>query len=242
MIPWYIPSFHGDIRLTAKAPKETLVAWEKLTAAEETALRQVSAKLAFPGEESKTSGDVVAASGEIVVPYPIEKVQKAIARAMKRGRQLVTAVTFSGGKVEEVALFEEAHENRGALEKIGRGALAGVTVAAPTIGCPSPEFEKAEVRATRVLSAFLTPEQLEDFNATQQFVVTGIDSGHKYLLTSRTSPKTAEVGGRSVYDLDEERPVCVHDWMVPAAEELLELKLFLTLEGREKYVRSLPEA
>jgi hypothetical protein len=28
----------------------------------------------------------------------------------------------------------------------------------------------------------------------------------------------------------------VHDWVVPAAEELLELKLFLELEGHELYV------
>jgi len=34
----------------------------------------------------------------------------------------------------------------------------------------------------------------------------------------------------------------VHDWLVPASEELLELALFLGLPGRERYVRALPEA
>ena len=61
------------------------------------------------------------------------------------------------------------------------------------------------------------------------------------MLTSRqASPeRLAKVGGRSVFDATAGHPVCVHDWVVPAAEELLELKLFLELPGREMYARGL---
>lgn len=49
----------------------------------------------------------------------------------------------------------------------------------------------------------------------------------------------AKFPGRSVYDLDEARVLCLHDWVVPAAEELLELLLCLSLPGREREARSL---
>ena len=119
----------------------------------------------------------------------------------------------------------------------------GVTVAAPTIGCPMPDFARAEVRATRVLEAFLDPEQLEDYCAEGRFMVVGADTGHRYLLAHREQPHLlAQMGGRQVFDLDAGFPICVHDWTVPAAEELLTLKLMLTLPGNERYVRSLTEA
>lgn len=122
-------------------------------------------------------------------------------------------------------------------------AKAGVTVAAPTIGCPMPDFARAEVRATRVLEAFLDPEQLEDYRAEGRFMVVGADTGHRYLLAHREQPHLlAQMGGRQVFDLDAGFPICVHDWTVPAAEELLTLKLMLTLPGNERYVRSLTEA
>ena len=69
-------------------------------------------------------------------------------------------------------------------------------------------------------------------------VVVGADSGHRYVLTSRqaSAERLAKVDGRSVFDLNRGHAVCVHDWVVPAAEELLELKLFLELEGHEASV------
>jgi len=128
-------------------------------------------------------------------------------------------------------------------KKLAKKPKEGVTVAAPTIGCPTPEFARAEVRATRVLEAFLDPEQLEDYRAEGRFMVLGADTGHRYLLAHREQPHLlAQMGGRQVFDLDAGFPICVHDWTVPAAEELLTLKLMLTLPGNERYVRSLTEA
>ena len=45
----------------------------------------------------------------------------------------------------------------------------------------------------------------------------------------------------ALYDLDERRPWCVHDWDVPAPEEMLGLLVHLSIPGREKYLRDLPE-
>jgi hypothetical protein len=36
-------------------------------------------------------------------------------------------------------------------------------------------------------------------------------------------------------------PLCVHDWQVPAAEELLSLFVHLQLPGCETYVRAIPD-
>jgi len=226
---WYLPSFYGDIRLTTQG-SATEIEWENLTPTEREALETLSRKWPIGTISSK---------GSATLEKPIAKVENVLARAMKRGRKLLTAVTFAGGRIEEV------HRGDGevsALARVADKAKAAVTVAQPTVGCPRPEFEKAEVRATEVLREFLTPEQLADFDRDQRFIVVGADSGHRYMLISRQSPKLRDFGGRSVYDVTEGRPVCVHDWLVPASEELLELSLFLSLPAREKYVRSLPEA
>jgi hypothetical protein len=235
--PWYLPSLYGDIRLTAQA-NETEVEWEKLSPSEREALTALGKKF---------SVTVDAASGHLVVPKPIDKVEAVLSSAMKRGRKLLSAVVFANGRVEEIRrLAEGESESKEMKKELVRPdpVKAAVTVAAPTVGCPVPEFERAEIRATRVLTVFLTPSQRNDFERTQSFLVTGGDSGHRYVLTSRHASKErlAKVQGRSVFDVDRKTAICVHDWVVPAAEELLELALFLQLPGHETAVNLLPEA
>jgi hypothetical protein len=41
--------------------------------------------------------------------------------------------------------------------------------------------------------------------------------------------------------MDERLPMCVHDWEVPAPEELLALFVHLSLPGLEQYVRSISD-
>jgi hypothetical protein len=253
-IPWYIPSLYGDIRLTAQA-NQTEVEWENLSPSEKLAMTALAQKfrVEFSGEST----------GKLVIAKSIDKVENVIARAMKRGRKLLTAVVFKNGRIEEMhrseggddpkrePYREPAEPSTAILKEDDKSAIAAtvetvakaaVTVAQPQLGCPVPEFERADVRATRVLKEFLTPTQLADFERTQSFVVVGADSGHRYILTSRqASPEQlAKVGGRSVFDIDMSLAVCVHDWVVPAAEELLELKLFLELPQRESYATNLP--
>lgn len=217
--------------------------WEGLTESERRALTVIHDRFGFEGVEPTNAfkDGYPVDRATVTIAAPIGKVEHAIAKSMKRGRKLLSAVVFSGGRIEEVHRSEEKGIELPANLKRA-GVKGAVTVAQPTIGCPVPEFERAELRATRVLREFLTPVQLKDFEATQGFVVEGADTGHRYMLISRHSPLTKDTGGRSCYDVTEQRPVCVHDWLVPASEELLELALFLTLPGHEKYVRSLPEA
>jgi len=227
-IQWFLPSMYGDIRLTAQAT-QTEVEWENLSPSEREAMRALGKKFDLV---------VAADSGKLTVPKPIDKVSTVLAKAMKRGRKLLSAVVFVNGRIEEVHRTAGGDIKESSAKEVVKAA---VTVAQPTLGCPVPEFERADVRATRVLREFLTAQQLADFERTQSFLVVGADTGHRFLLTSRqaSAERLAKVDGRSVFDLDRGHAICAHDWVVPAAEELLELKLFLELEGRESYVHSL---
>jgi len=232
-IPFFLPSLYGDIRLTAQA-NQTEVEWENLSPSEREAISLLGKKF-----DLDTSTQV----GKIVVPKPIGKVEAVLSKAMKRGRKLLSAVVFQNGRIEEIHRTADGEVQQAPYREPARDIVkAAVTVAQPALSCPVPEFERADVRATRVLRAFLTQQQLADFEKTQSFLVTGADSGHRYVLTSRQASfeRLAKVGGRSVFDVNRGHAVCVHDWVVPASEELLELKLFLELEGHEAYVSQMP--
>ena len=126
---------------------------------EREALTVVGKKFGFA-----LGGDVA----KVTVSKPIDKVELAISKAMKRGRKLLSAVVFKNGRVEELHRGETPYRDQPEKEKEGaEKPAAAVTVAAPMLGCPVPEFERADVRATRVLRAFLTPAQLADFERTQ---------------------------------------------------------------------------
>lgn len=208
---------------------------------------------------------------------PIAAVSAVLARAMKPGRRIVSVVKFADGKIEEIhgaattataaatamttALALPPPSTEKAIERvekkkdsIAKKALveAAATVAAPTLGCPSPDFGKSEVRARRVLMAFLDDQQKEDLQKTGRFISKGRDTGRRYLLALRDGPEgLLRTGGRGVYDLDRMTrasagtyyggPLCVHDWTVPPSEEVLAIHLMLNLPGREGLMRRLPE-
>lgn len=117
---------------------------------------------------------------------------------------------------------------------------AAVTVARPVRGCPPPDFEAAEIRAAHVMRQFLSPQQIYDFEHDQAFLSVGADTGHNYIITSRHARTKLARTTRSLYDLDEQMPYCVHDWDVPAAEEMLALHVFLSMPGLETYLREIP--
>jgi hypothetical protein len=201
----------------------------------------------------------------IVLDAPLHHVESALSRALKPGRSLVRAVTYRlAGKTQiapaqlppappsgkdntvdvlsaEPLAVAPLPPPKPKIEVPARatGALA-TTVAAPARGCPMPAFCKADVRATRLLSAFLSTEQLGEFNATQAFHAEGRDTGHLYLLTSRHAGFRWRRRG-TLYDRDEHRALCIHDWDVPAAEELLSLLIHLRLPGMERFMLGLPE-
>lgn len=186
-----------------------------------------------------------AAGIKIELSAPIETVQKVLAKALKPGRRLLSVVRFIDGKMEEV---RSVPEDRGVVAEAPvlpapRAApLVAATVAQPVRGCPAPAFDEADIRANRVLEAFLDADQLDDFRTQGSFVSYGQDTGHKYVITSREAPRQLRrFGGRSLYDVDEQVPYCVHDWTVPASEEMLALHLFLSVTAGETFLRHVPD-
>lgn len=251
-IKWYVPSFYGDIRLEAK-DKMTLLHAEALTPVEADALRKLrdehtepklfddiwAAKEAF--NRAGIDGDIGSAyrspagPTEILLRAPVLKVERALTKLLKGERRIVRAVVYKTGPEPEVVAVEQA-------EKREDKPKAGASVAQPVRGCPIPDFETVNVRATRVLTEFLSPRQLADFERSQQFIVEGADTGRRYMLTSRNAGAAFQRAGRtSVRDLDRGMSLCVHDWSVPPAEELLAMLMCFKLRGGEIAMLELPE-
>lgn len=226
---WYLPSFYGDVRLTRMDKKLTKVSWEKLTPAERTALNELAQKAEGKWMSEKSQAIFVPSEGSALVEAKLEDVRKVIAHSLKPNRKVVDVVKFEDGKIIE--------ETGGVAES--REAKAGTSVAKPTLGCPEPKLSNAELRAREVLQVFTTPEQQEDFVKTNSFVSQGAGTGHLYMVTSRHAQGRLAAYRRQLYDLDEQRPYCVHDYTVPAAEEMLALHLLLQLPWGERYLRHL---
>lgn len=226
---WYIPTFWGDIKLSAKGEK-TLVQPTEITVQEKTALKDLLLKQTHLSEakvEEFLAGGY-RNNGGLEIDLPLIKVQRMLAKKLAAGRQTLSAVRFANGTMEEVK------------DIIPAEAKAAVTVKEPTKGCPLPSFQLADIRATRVLRRFLDDDQIADFERHNRFVSIGRETGHRYLLTSRQHE--AYRTGVGLRDLDEDGAVyCVHDWDVPAPEELLALHVYLGVAGGESYLRGLTE-
>lgn len=252
---WYLPSFYGDIRLKAKDDDSCQLEVEQLTVKEKEALQKFQANAVKKGWISKTT-DLTKATEPTTVRGPIHKVQASLARYLKPTRKLVSAVKFSDGTIEEVTerTFEDDGEaaepsngdgpyreqaaKKGAKKK-KKKPKAAATVAKPRRGCPAPDFTQADVRARRVLVEFLDAQQLTDFQNHNRFISIGADTGFRYMITSRHANDALANYQRTLYDLDNERAICTHDWDVPAAEEMLALHLLLQLPGWETYLLGL---
>jgi hypothetical protein len=188
------------------------------------------------------------------VGAPIDKVAGVIARFLKPERKVVSAVKFADGSIEEIrtADFEDAwtkdEANGGPYreavtpDKIipAKKPKAATSVAAPTRGCPFPDFDSAEIQARRVLTAFLDAGQLEDFRCYNRFLSLGQTTGHRYLITSRHANDELALRRSVLYDVDDSRSICTHDWDIPAAEEMLALHIYLQIPGGERFLRSFP--
>lgn len=226
---WYVPTFYGDFNLepSPKHPNKTILNVTKATALEKeqlTRLQVIAARKGWVGKKvdflKKTT----------TINADMRSVADELAAVLKPDRGVLSVVRVAGGELEEVR--KEA--------PIPEKAEAAVTVAKPVKGCPPTEFPASEIRARVVLEEFLTPAQLEDFRTHQRFLTIGADSGHRYMITSRHAQSTLAVYERSLYDIDAGRPMCAHDWAVPAAEEMLALHLCVSTPGNERHLRRLP--
>lgn len=234
---WYVPTFHGDIALE-RSPSDgdlVLVKVEKLVPSEIEALKKLRTRalkkgwvwdsaVSFPEPTAELTATIELRAG-------MQDVVDALTAALKPDRTQLSVVRFQNGKMEQVT---DAN-----YEKALATGTAAATVATPTQGCPLPDFVQQEIRARRVLAAFLTDEQLADFRKHQAFMSIGADSGHRYLCISRHASRES-ASFRSLFDVEEQRAYCIHDWTVPAAEELLGLHLHLQVPGMETYMRGVP--
>ena len=270
MLTWYLPSFYGDIRLEQTNKDQTKLTIVGLTPAEKLAvtvlLREAEKERVVgpcwnPAASRLLDLDSIREQS-LTLKAPISKVQKVLQKQLKPGRDQVTVVRFGAGKMQEMSERQlEAIESPAPLPGSVRPAktdspdpepklaatgtddakpAVAATVARPTRGCPAPDFEKAEQRATDVMCAFLDPTQLQDFKSDQAFISVGADTGHRYIITSRHARGVLAHTTRSLYDVDEQMPYCVHDWEVPASEEMLALHAFLSVPGLESYLRAIP--
>ena len=185
----------------------------------------------------------------------ITDVEKVLTKALRPERQLVKVVKFSDGRVKEIDTY------RTSASQPKADALAdtpeakpeppappppepetAATVARPVNGCPLPAFAEVDLRASRVLETFLSPEQVYDYRRTGAFVTTGADTGRRYLVANREKPSLLKrSGGRQLFDLDQQKALCIHDWAVPPPEEMLSIHLCLSLPGREAELLHLAE-
>lgn len=252
---WYIPSFYGDIQVIPTGPTTCKVITANLTTNERSALDRLQATAAKKGWLTGPKGLDWKQVTELNAP--VEKVAGVLARALKPDRKVLSAVKFSDGSIEEIrtASFEDEpapkeQANGGPYresvtpDKVipapPKKPKAAASVAAPTRGCPFPDFEKAEIKARRVLAAFLDPGQLEDFQHYNRFLSVGQTTGHRYLITSRHANDELALRRSVLYDVDDSRSICTHDWDVPAAEEMLALHIYLQIPGGERFLRSFP--
>ena len=250
---WYLPSFYGDIRLERLSNGETKLVIVGLSSTEKIAVKALIkeaqrtgvTKRAWASDSQLARLDLDSTKEQAVtLEAPISKVQKALEKPMKPNRSLLSVVRYKNGAIEQLT-----EKTTGLLDSENpesepeKKPAAAVTVAQPTLGCPAPDFEKVDLRANAVLRAFLTPQQVADFESDQAFVQRGADTGHTYIITSRNAPDALKrhQSYRSLYDLTERRAYCVHDWTIPAGEEMLTLALFVGTPGNESYVRAIPD-
>jgi hypothetical protein len=234
---WYIPSFFGDIRLTSTGESTCDVITTNLTSKEKGALT----KLQLFAEKKKwiPKETNLITNATFAFAAPIDQVAKKLAQLLKPDRSLITAVKFANGVMEELRGTSEPSTTSTDDTKASSPPpepVAAATVAAPVRGCPPPDFPQAEIRAQEVLRTFLTADQVADFETHQKFISIGHMTGNRYMVTSRFARGPLVEYTRSLYDLDRKLPICVHDWTIPPAEEMLTLHLLLQLPGWEKFL------
>jgi len=186
--------------------------------------------------------DATLAAREVELAVGIDVIARAIAKKMKPDRKVLSAVKFASGCIEEIteaAYAEQLDLGLPRARVVKDKPAAATSVAAPYHGCPAPDFVNADVKAREVLMMFLAPEQIEDFLRYNRFVSVGAATGRRYMITSRHARDSLAQYHRSLYDLEDRFPLCVHDWAVPAAEEMLALHICLQLPGWERYLRRL---
>jgi hypothetical protein len=241
----YLPSWNGDMRLTAKDDHEALLVLTEPTPQERMIvgdfLRHATKEKWWDGKPPAKGKPYTGRELEIVVQATLAKASKALITFSRPKDRTLTAVKFSSGKLEVIegatatalAAIEDTVSKAKAEETKEIEAKAA-SVKRPTPCCPQC-MPGAIGPASEVLLSFLTPEQHEQWSRERAILVEGNLSGHRYLVAHRNS-KTAQKVGRICFDLDDSKVVHFHDWSVPPEEEVLAAKLIM--EHAEPWLRN----
>lgn len=227
----YFPSFYGDIKLETQEKNDNcIMVTTDLSPAEEAIVKKLLEKFIING-----SGVLENKSFDLEVP--LATAHKYLKGIMKKKGPQITAVSVIGTsdtnlQLKEVSTIDEAIET---------GSEEAVTTSVPKRGCPMPVFNPSverHIRATAVLLRFLTDRQKSDFEREHAFVTFGGSSRDRYLVSHRHSRMASNKG--IVFNLDQNRSVCVEQSILPPAEELL--AILATLQCREpEWIEGLKE-
>jgi hypothetical protein len=236
MKTWYVPSFHGDFRLTVGEDQKT----SKLLVMAPTPheIKLLNGFLSSAHKKKWTSELLTADDANdtrtIILKAPLAKTGPMLVRATKPADRTLTAVSFKDGRLEvaETGALETLVA-RVESDKDGKDAKA-VSVSRPTPCCPKCEVGSI-APARDVLLSFLSPQEHEDWAAHRAIIVRGGTSGHRYLLAHRHSPTAARLG-KICYDLEDHFVLHFHQSEVPPEEEILAAKLIL--QHREPWLRN----
>jgi len=220
MKAYFVSSF-GDICMDQNGSNVTITTTD-LTVSECTVLKQIVHKynkIKFKDISCEDFED----SKIVLDDVKLEDVHKFMARKLKGGRPTLTAIKLKSGELELVGEIKDKHI---------KDADASVTTDKPVRGCPMPEITRIkEVRASKVLKIFLTPQQVNDFERTMSFISVGNWTKRTYMITSRWSPDVQKNG--QVYDIVNKHILCANCQNIPPSEEMLAMKLSIELNENE---------
>lgn len=244
MRAWFVPSWHGDVRLIPNvddAKKTTMVIFEP-TEAEKIAIGAIGGIMVDRGWIDKPITEVLPAepyrdqqTTEIIINAPLEEVGPVVVAALKPGPAVLTAVMLKDGKVEVCEHREPGKATEKELKALAKKpAEAAATVKRPTPSCPDC-YVDAIKPATETLLAFLTPDQHETWASGRYIVCRGGLTQHRYILAHRYSELAAS-NTRICFDVDDRKTLHFHDQSVPPEEEVL--AAMLCLQHREPWLRN----
>ena len=235
MRAWYVPTFSGDLRLEPLPddPKKTVLSIIEPTIEEKTTVAALSGILVDRGWIDQVLGGDLAE--KVTINAPLEEVGPVFVNALRPGPAVLTAVRFTGGKIE-VCEHRETGKSGKELAKLAKKpeAEAAVTVKRPTPSCPDCLVGSVEP-ASQVLLAFLSPEQHKTWAKDRYVVARGGLTGHRYVVAHRNSLIAAK-NGRIAWDADDKDTMHFHDQSVPPEEEVL--AAVLCLQFREPWLRN----
>lgn len=244
---YFRPGYSGDFRVLVKGDdvERSILEVVDPIPSEQAILRKVLQVARAKGWCDDLAGIALVGRTEIEMAAPVADVGEIVVGATSAGRGAITAIASERGNVTTVYTSRDGEAPPAPRDVIPfpgqEGALAAdsspkdvVTADRPSLGarrrpdCP-------DTRASEVLQAFSTPRQWETWMRHGWMEVYGRRSGHTYRLAHRRSD-LAQRQGRVGFDCDDGLAVHAYNWLVPPAEEVLGIKLYL--EHAEEWIRN----